>query len=389
MHIAINAIPIQPGGGLTVLCGLVQSLRACRPAWQITVLTGDDATHDAVRSLGCANNIHGACLGKRVARAFLWQSTRLGALLRKHGVDVLVGFNHYQLNVGCPQIVYHLNLRRFCRSYRSRQPAAALQEKVRDWLARRALRHADANVFESRFLRDAAAITSRRRPRNARIIYIGLPDQLLTMAAEPQATSVNPRRLVAITSPESHKDNPTLLRTLARLTHKEPQQAWHLDIIGGVQPAAWNSLRQLAEGLGVRHRISWHGFCNQETITQLLRGALCLVSTSQLESFAMVALEAMARGCPPVVADCTAMPESIGDAGLVAAPGRPSTFADAVLRIATEPGLREQLVARGCAWIRNFRWSRCGVAFAETIEKMMDDTATRGFKHARTDTAAA
>ncbi len=377
MHIAINAIPIQPGGGLTVLRGLVQSLRACRPAWRITVLTGSDATLESVESLGSATNVDRALDASNSAHAYLWQTARLGPLLRKRGVDVLVAFNHYQLHVSCPQVVYHLNLRRFCRAYRSRRPTALAQEALRDWLARRALRRADANVFESRFLRDAAAISLGRQPKHAEIIYVGLPDSLLTSSGDrPTAGATNSRRLVAITSPEPHKDNPTLIRTLARLVRKEPQTDWHLDIVGGVDAAAWQPMRHLAEGLGVRGRIAWHGFRDQDAIARLLRGALCLVSTSQLESFAMVALESMARGCPPIVADCAAMPESVGDAALLATPGKPAAFADAALRIANEPHLREQLVSRGQTWIRNFRWSRCGAAFAKTIETLRESAAT-------------
>ncbi|MEX0642675.1 MAG: glycosyltransferase family 4 protein [Pirellulales bacterium] len=388
MRIAINAIPIQPGGGLTVLRGLVNGLRASRPTWRITVLTGNDATHKSVVSLGGASDVDRALTGTNSANALLWQNTRLGSLLRKRGVEVLIGFNHYQLNVSCPQIIYHLNLRRFSWAYRSRRPSTALQEELRDWLARRALRRADANVFESRFLRDAATLATGRKPRNVDVIYIGLPDTLLDAPDDKPSVTNESRRLVAITSPAPHKDNSTLIRTLARLARKEPQQDWHLDIVGGVDPAAWAPMRQLADVLGMGGRITWHGFRDHDAITHLLRGALCLISTSQLESFAMVALEAMAQSCPPIVANCAAMPESIGDAGLLAIPGTPASFADAVLRIASEPGLREQLVSRGYDWIRNFRWSRCGAAFAETIEALARNEVSPGNSRDQTSTAA-
>lgn len=380
MRIAINAIPIRPGGGLTVVCGLVQSLRACRPAWHISVLTAHEATYNAVDALGAANEVRPVFADASAARALAWQCTQLGDLLRRRGADALVAFNHFQPRVACPQIVYHLNLRRFCRAYRSKRPRAILEEKLRDWLAQAALRRAAANVFESQYLLQAATDSTRREIRNPSVIYVGLPDRLLASAASTEAHSsaVPSRRMVAITSPEPHKDNTTLIRTLARLTRKAPQQDWHLDVVGGVDRAAWQPSERLAEGLGVRGRITWHGFCEQEKITELLRGALCLVSTSRMESFAMVALEAMARGCPPIVAECAAMPESIGAAGLLATPGKPAAFADAVLRLTTEAGLREQLVSRGYEWIQNFRWSECGASFAKSIEKLAIGRRTEG-----------
>jgi glycosyltransferase involved in cell wall biosynthesis len=389
MHVAINAISIQPGGGLTVLRGLVQSLHTCRPAWQITVLTGNDATHDSIVALGSANDVIRVSTGQSAMQSLLWQTARLGGMQRKRGVDVAIGFNHYQPNIACPQIVYHLNLRRFCRAYRSRRPSAVLQESLRDWLAKRAVRHADANVFESRFLRDAAALACGRRPRNPRVIYIGLPDRLLALANSPPTRDAQrSRRLVAVTSPQPHKDNATLIRTLARLARKESQQPWRLDIAGGVNPNDWKPLHRLAEDLGVRSRIKWHGFCDQDTISRLMDGALCLVSTSQLESFSMVALEAMARGCPPIVADCAAMPESVGDAGLLAFPGKPAAFAAEVLRLAMEPGLRDELISRGYTWIHKFRWSHCGAAFAESIDSLAEKRISHRVKTEHASSAA-
>jgi glycosyltransferase involved in cell wall biosynthesis len=370
MHLVVNALPIRPGGGLTVLCGLVRSLHECRPSWRISVLTGCDATEQAIKLLGVTSVVLRPYEKKTSAGAFVWQFRRLGPMLRKLEASVLVGFNHFQWNVPCPQVVYHLNLRRFCRDYRSRRPSDVVQEQLRDWLARKALRHADANVFESAFLRKAAQVCLGRAPRNSSVVYIGLPDELLNLPDRILDAASCSRRLVSITSPEPHKDNVTLVRMLANLVRKTPQEDWHLDIAGGVDAAAWKPIRRLAEDLGVGSRIRWHGFCDQNAITRILTGALCLVAASQLESFAMVALEAMARGCPPVVADCAAMPESIGDAGLLVRPGLPKSFAESVRQIAAEPELRNRLVRCGLERVQQFRWSNCGRDFAAIIERL-------------------
>ncbi len=377
MHITFNAIPISPGGGLTVLCGLVQSLRECRPAWRISVLTGNNATHRAVELTGAASEVRLAVRRDRPGVALMWQWLRLGPTLRAAGADVLLGFNHYQVNVPCPQIVYHVNLRRFCRSYRSRRLTSLTQETIRDWLARGALKHADANVFESHYLRDVAEELVGHPARRASAVYAGLPDELLSLPTACGAHGGTSRRLVAITSPEAHKDNTTLIRTLAELVGREPNEGWRLDIAGGVDAKAWDAYRQLATRLQVRDRITWHGFCDNRKLTELLQASLCLVSTSQLESFAMVALEAMARGCPPVVACCASMPESVGDAGLLAQPGSPTSFADAVSKLARCPGVREELVRRGYQWIRKFRWSDCGHKFGDLIDGLISTTRSR------------
>ena len=374
MHIVINAIPIRPGGGLTVVRGLAHSLAQVRPQCKISVLVAHAPTRDALAVLAKqSGNIHidFVLTPGGGAAAFAWQRWRLAADLRRRRADALIAFNHYLGPTPCPQIIYHLNLCRFLKSFRCAGWRERFKEAVRNRAARRALDCADANVFESHYLKHAAETAVGRAVRAAHIAYIGLPDELIGHA-QNRDDRVTPQsfRIVAITSPQPHKDNPTLIRMLAALVRRAPQRDWQLDLAGGTDAQAWQPLRAFAESLGVANRISWHGFLNQDRLTALLESALCLVSTSQLESFAMVALEAMSRGCPPIVADAAAMPESIGDAGLLARPGDAESFADAVLNLAVDSTLRANLVARGRQWIQGFCWSTCGQAFAQLIESV-------------------
>jgi len=370
MRITLNAIPLRPGGGLVVLRGLVQSLREKHPDWHLLVLTGSRETHESIESLGCASRVERITGPSGSVASFLWQNTKLGERLLANKTDVFVAFNHHLSKIPCPQIVYHLNLRRFCKTYRSGNPVEIVKEFLRDHSARRALSLAHANVFESYYLQEAAEKMLDKPIQLSKVIYIGLPKELLAFSNAKLETKSNSRRIVSISSLQKHKDNPTLVRMLAELSRREPEQDWQLDIAGGVSGSAWEPLKQLARQEGIENRITWHGFCNHDKLTALLQSAQCLVSASQLESFAMVPLEAMARGCPPVVADCASMPESIGSAGLLVTPGNPRAFADAVQRITYEPHLRQRLVEEGYQWVHNFQWAECGRAFAELIQQV-------------------
>jgi len=370
MHIAINAMPIHIGGGLTVVRGLLHGLRQVHPEWRITVFTGSRKTHESIQSLGCADHVERITGPSGSLASFRWQNSKLGERLQENKTDVFVTFNHHLFNISCPQIVYHLNLRRFCKTYRSRNPVEILKEFLRDRSARRALSLAHANVFESYYLQKTAETLLGNPIQIPKVIYIGLPKELLSLAHGRLVEETSSRRIVSISSPQKHKDNPTLVRMLAELSCREPEQNWQLDIAGGVSDSVWEPLKKLAKQEGVEDRIVWHGFCDHDKLTTLLRSAQCLVSASQLESFAMVPLEAMARGCPPVVADCTSMPESIGSAGLLVSPGNPQAFADAVQQITYEPGLRQRLVEEGYQWVSNFQWAKCGQAFAELIQQV-------------------
>ena len=158
---------------------------------------------------------------------------------------------------------------------------------------------------------------------------------------------------------------------LAELVQRRPEVDWRLVIAGGANAEKWRPYEAYAEELGVRERIEWLGFVNQEELTRHIRKSLCLVTTSLVESFCMVALEAMARGCPSIVADCTSMPESVGDAGLLAEPENPTSFSDCVLKYFDDESFRADYIARGFDRVSQFSWDRCGEEFSDLFKSLL------------------
>ena len=376
MRIAFNAIPVRPGGGLTVMLGLLNGLRQLRPDAELIVFCSAADTAEAIRTAMVADEVVVAVPDSNSGRCYLWQNYKLGRVLTSRSVDVVVTFNHFLHNVRCKQVVYHLNVRRFSKEFRDNRLASILSESLRDRAARVALRRADANIFESEFLRAAAEATIPGSARAAEVIYIGLPDDIgLDNEIEGQSDSVNASsgpsaRIASITSPHPHKDNETMIRTIAELVRQRPDVDWRLDVAGGHHRNVWEPFQRLAEELRVSDRICWHGFCDRAKLAFLLRRSLCLLSTSAMESFAMVPLEGMARGCPPVVAKVSSMPESVGKAGVLVPPHDSAAFASAIIQFYNDPERRQQYVDAGFQHVREFKWSRCGQQFHRLFDRL-------------------
>src|SRR5256885_3578871 len=75
------------------------------------------------------------------------------------------------------------------------------------------------------------------------------------------------------------------------------------------------------------------------------------------EQFGRVLVEAMAAGTPVVGSSSGAIPEVIGDAGLVVPEGDPSALAEALDRLLGNPALRSSLVERGRARVAShYAW---------------------------------
>ena len=115
---------------------------------------------------------------------------------------------------------------------------------------------------------------------------------------------------------------------------------------GGGRP----QLRAEPDDLGVRHL----GHVPDEHLPGLYAGARAFVLPSRYEGFGLTVLEAMAAGTPVVASDRTALPETVGDAGLLVDPDDPHALADAVQRaIGAE---HDRLAAGGPIRASGFSW---------------------------------
>jgi glycosyltransferase involved in cell wall biosynthesis len=100
------------------------------------------------------------------------------------------------------------------------------------------------------------------------------------------------------------------------------------------------------------------GYVPERLLPGLYAGALALAMPSLYEGFGLPCLEAMACGTPVVAADRAALPETCGDAALLADPQDGAAFAEALLRAATDDGERHRLIAAGRARAAAFTWER-------------------------------
>ena len=90
----------------------------------------------------------------------------------------------------------------------------------------------------------------------------------------------------------------------------------------------------------------------------LLAAALALVHPSKYEGFGLTPLEAMAAGTPVLASNTGALPEVVGDAGMLLAPDDVDAWSSTMKRISEDADLRRSMVERGRAWSERFTWTR-------------------------------
>src|SRR4051794_119423 len=131
-------------------------------------------------------------------------------------------------------------------------------------------------------------------------------------------------------------------------------------------------LKKQAEKLGLMEHGTFMGWIGDAVLHSLYRIADLPVVQSIYEPFGLVALEAMASGCPCIVADTGGLREVVPnrDVGLRFRSQSPRSLAHWVARVLTDDALRDQLVAEASEHVLRFDWTDISVQTAALYRRV-------------------
>jgi len=152
---------------------------------------------------------------------------------------------------------------------------------------------------------------------------------------------------------EKRKNVPFLLRAFAGL------KVDTIDLVlAGGQEQQRPILTKLAEELGCVRRVRLLGYVPEADLPALYAGALAFVYPSEYEGFGLQVCEAMAVGCPVLVARATSLPEIAGNGGETFALDHPSELTALLTRVAEDGVFREELRRRARSRSQDFSWDK-------------------------------
>jgi len=173
--------------------------------------------------------------------------------------------------------------------------------------------------------------------------------------------------ILAVGSLTADKRYEFLFDAIGRLGSAAP-----LLVICGAGPLA-ESLKSRAVSLELRVRFL--GMVDPEILPGAYSAATAFVHACEIETFGLSVLEAMACGCPVVAVKGGAVPEVMGDAGVLTPAHDSESFGTALQKILADSKLRESLRRSGQTRAQKFTLPEMQRAYGEAIELIANGSA--------------
>lgn len=227
------------------------------------------------------------------------------------------------------------------------------------------VRRARAVAVPSEFVRQA--VIERFDVAPERVVTIPHGVDLHATAATPAAALRRTHGLgegplvlyPAITYP--HKNHTTLVEAFARVLADHPGAQL---VLPGGQGGSEAEVAAAVERLGLTGSVQRLGRVSDADIAGLYAIATVVAVPSRYEGFGLPAVEAMGAGGALVAADATALPEVVGDGGLLVHPDDVEGWAQAISGLLGDAGARQHLVAAGRRRAARYSWAANAQAFA-------------------------
>lgn len=145
------------------------------------------------------------------------------------------------------------------------------------------------------------------------------------------------------------------LEAFARFRHRGE---FALVLAGHLGGAHVERYRQRIKELGLEGDVLLPGSVSLDDLVLLYNAAHAFLFPSRLEGFGIPVLEAMACGAPVITSNSSALPEVAGDAALLVDPNDANEIENAMVRLAEDQALHDELARRGVRRAARFSWER-------------------------------
>ena len=164
----------------------------------------------------------------------------------------------------------------------------------------------------------------------------------------------------------------SLLDAYSQLLDSEKKELLpKLLLVGPLTSQSVDSLNRI-KSPPLEGRANYLGYVDSQSLQKLYEDALLVVLPSFHEGFGLPVVEAMSVGVPVIVSNRGALPEVIGDAGIVIDPTRTDDLAKAMLRILSDKPFVSTCIKKGFNQASKFTWAESAESLLRTYRQTLN-----------------
>jgi len=358
VRVAISALSVKPGrtgGGETVLVNLVSALSALESGVEYILFVTEDNRHLFSEAMPSRFIYVVPTWVRSPTRRIFYELFILPLVVKRLDVDLFFAVNQiYAPWMPCPvsSLVQNLLYYHYRFSNHDYGGGSRLLREIRYRF------FAALVVAVSECVKKTVIEQDGVEGENVHVVPLALSakhsGQVAMSAIESVRDRVGGAFILHVGALMPYKNCDAILHAL---TLREVQELRMKLVCIGLDPWEYgHRLESLAEELELGDSVQFLPAVPHEELGAWYAAAEALLILSSCEAFSLPPFEAMAQGTPVIASNHSAVPETVGDAGVIVDPNDRRAVAGAITFVCQDREYRQALVQKGYERIGRFSW---------------------------------
>ena len=205
------------------------------------------------------------------------------------------------------------------------------------------------------------------------VVYPGIK-QVLSMTDLKEKFGISSSYILFVGTLQPRKNIARLIEAFSTLVlsskYKEESIKDLKLVIVGKKGWKYEEILKAPEKFGVKERVKFLDFVENEDLPGLYKNALCFCLPSLYEGFGLPILEAMQYGCPVITSNVSSLPEAGGDAALYCNPEDVDDITKNLKLITENLKLREEMIKKGYEQVKKFSWEKTARKTLDVLQEI-------------------
>jgi glycosyltransferase involved in cell wall biosynthesis len=374
MRIAIKAVQIAEGGGLTHLNKMIEWFGRIAPEIEFLLLCKPGQENLFVPMPSNFRYLEYRIPGINLPAQIWWERNILPDLLSEMKCDLLFEpGNRGTLSSPCPKVSLIHNLAPFVDEYLENETA---YQKLRQSFLRRAtiqsMQKSNGIIFLSKYCQDFFGNYVDLSKVKSRIIYHGKSDynhkQDDTFIKK---YNIEKEYILCVSHIWRYKKIKEMVLSYHQALRRLPTLPPLLIAGANYSSDYMKEIEILINASGYENKIIFTGSVGQAELAGLYSNCRAFLFPSVIETCSIILIEAMAAGCAIICSNKCVMPEVTGGAALYLNPDNINDFASKIISVVTDNGLNSFLKVRSREQAQNYSWEKCATETLNFFDEVL------------------